>query len=122
MIVAVQGISDLAVVPGGTALPAENSNLISQSHGTNLLANGDISVFTRSPRAVMVEFWPTVAGVLSVKVTRRGVTTSTALIGGATIQTVPSKQQDIVYIGPEETVNFTYSATGGTYRMIVREI
>ena len=113
MIVAVQGINDLAVVAAGTALPAANANLLTT----------DISKFNRAPRTIMVEFWPSVQGILSVKITPAGSSSSTSaqLLGGGPIS-AGTKQQDVVFIAPGETVNFTFSATTGTYRLIVREV
>jgi hypothetical protein len=113
-IVAVQGLNDLAVVTGGTALPAS---------GQSLLPNGAISTFLRTPAQVMIEFWPSVAGgVLSAKVTINGVTTTGSLLGGASIITAGAKQQDIINIAQGESLDLVYSATGGTYRLIVREV
>ena len=109
--VSASDIAEPGYVSGGTALPAASNNL---------LKNGNITYIKPNGRLV---FWftSTVAGTLTVTYTVNGVITKSLLNLGASL-TANAEYTGQIAVDANETVNFQYSVTSGTYRLVVREI
>jgi len=109
--VSASDIAEPGYVPGGTTLPAAS---------TNLLKNGNITCIKPNGR---LAFWftATVAGTLTVTYTVNGVITKSLQNGGALL-VAGVEYSGVIAVDANETVNFQYSVTSGTYRLIVREI
>ena len=93
--------------------------------GTDLLATAIVPSQTHA--TLRCDFVPSIAGILTVTYTLGGATTSAKLYGGASLTA------DVLYPFEvmttfhsttllKETINFQFSETGGTYRLIVREV
>jgi hypothetical protein len=109
--VSASDIAEPGYVSGGTALPAAS---------TNLLKNGNIACIKPNGR---LAFWftSTVAGTLTVTYTVNGVITKSLQNLGASL-TANAEYSGQIAVDANETVNFQYSVTSGTYRLVVREI
>ena len=108
------------------AMPAADiSELASVQAGTLPTANANLLTTAVSPKnalgRVWVEFVPSVEGILTVTFTRGATTTTALLYGGATISAGVGPMPTSFRVSAGESINFQFSATGGTYRLIVRE-
>jgi hypothetical protein len=91
-------------------LPTANANLLST----------DITPL-KSSGLLRVDFCPSVSGILTVTFTKAGAATSALAYGGAPLTAGALYPLEIMTIAGE-TVNFQFSSTTGTYRLIVREV
>jgi hypothetical protein len=109
--VSTSDIAEPGYVSGGSVLPAAS---------TNLLKNGNITCIKPNGR---LAFWftSTVAGTLTVTYTVNGVITKSLLNLGASL-TANAEYSGQIAVDASETVNFLFSVTSGTYRLVVREI
>ena len=91
-------------------LPSANANLLTTS------------ITPKQTEALLrVEFVPTVAGVLTVTYTSAAGVESTALAYGGASLTAGALYPLEILPGASESINFKFYATGGSYRLIVRE-
>jgi hypothetical protein len=109
--VSTSDIAEPGYVPGGTALPAANANLLKNGNIACIKPNGRLAYW----------FTSTAAGTLTVTYTNKGVTTKSLQNLGAQL-TAGVEYSGVIVVDANETINFLFSVTGGTYRLIVREI
>ena len=91
-------------------LPTANTNLLSTAI-TPLKSSG----------LLRVDFSPSVAGILTVTFTKSGTTTTALMYSGGQLAAGALYPMEIM-TAAGESVNFQYSATGGTYRLVIREV
>ncbi len=109
--VSASDIAEPGYVPGGTTLPAASTNLLKNGNNTCIKPNGRLAFW----------FTSTVAGTLTVTYTNNGVTAKSLQNLGASL--IPNAEYSgVIAVDASETVNFQYSVTSGTYRLVVREI
>ena len=111
-------IGEPGTVVGGTSLPTANSNLLTST--TTVNKTGSITCQRQPLGLLRFKFTPSVPGVLSAVYTYAGTPTSVKLFAGATLQ-ANIEQPGEVYVTAGESVNFQFSVTSGTFRLIVRE-
>ena len=87
--------------------------------GANLLTTGLTPI--RDTALFRIDFCPAVTGVLTVTFTIGATTTTAKLYGGASLTAAGLYPAEFL-VTNAETINFQFSATGGAYRLVVREV
>lgn len=106
------GFYEHTYVQAGT-LPSANADLLT----TRISPIGSTALFR-------IDFCPTVAGVLTatfLSTDGNSTSSSTKLIGGSSL-TANALMPTELLVSHGETVNFQFSGTGGSYRLVVREV
>jgi len=87
--------------------------------GTDLLSTAITPL--KSSGLLRVDFCPSIAGILTITFTKAGAATSVLAYGGASLTAGALYPLEIMTL-TGEIVNFQFSETTGTYRLIVREV
>ena len=104
---------------------------VSTKAGTLPTANTDLLTTAIMPSqtnaTLRCDFVPSVAGALTVTYTLGGATTSAKLYGGADLAAGVLYPFEVLTTwnpttGLKETINFQFSGSSGTYRLVVREV
>ena len=107
------GFKEHTYAQAGT-LPANGADILT----ARLTPEGETALFR-------VDFATSIAGVLSVTFKVGSTTTSAALFGGAALTAGVLFPTEFLVSRANETVNFTFTrstGSGGTYRLVVREV